>query len=111
LKRAIEPHIELILIALHQLDDYIPATRQEFIDSRVLQDAILLQLFQVGENLARIRDLRPELFEAAPESWNRIIGLRNLVAHEYRRVDPNRIWRYLEHDLAEFRQTIEALKT
>jgi len=73
------------------------------------QDAILFQLFQVGENLARIRDIAPESFETAPESWNRIIGLRNLIAHEYRIVDPNRIWQYLEHDLAELRQTTEAL--
>ena len=77
--------------------------------SRVLQDAILLQLFQVGENLARIRDIRPEMLETAPESWNRVIGLRNLFAHEYRRVDPDQIWRYLGQDLADFRLTIEAL--
>ena len=82
-----------------------------FLQSEVLQDAALLQLLQIGENLARIRDIAPTVFEQAPESWHRIVGLRNLVAHEYWTIDPNRIWLYLERDLAAFRLTIEELET
>jgi len=77
--------------------------------SRLVQDAILMQLFQIGENLARIRDTAPERFETAPKSWTSVIGLRNLAAHEYRRIDPDRVWSYLDDDLAAFRLTIEKL--
>jgi uncharacterized protein with HEPN domain len=106
LKRAIEPYIKLILLALDQIESYVPETREEYLQSRVLQDAILLQLVQVGENLTRVRDNAPELYEAAPESWQRIVGLRNLIAHEYWKVDPDRVWRYLHQDLGEFRLTV-----
>ena len=82
MKKSVRPYKQLIIIALDQLVEYTPATKEEFLASRVLQDAILLQLFQVGENLARIRDIAPQQMESAPESWHRIIGLRNLVAHE-----------------------------
>lgn len=109
MKKSIQPYLQLILIAIEQLDEYVPATQKEFLSSRVLQDAILLQLFQIGENLARIRDISPEVLETAPESWNRIIGLRNLVAHEYRKIDPDIIWKYLGQDLTEFKISIDDL--
>jgi uncharacterized protein with HEPN domain len=111
LTREIEPYKQLILLALDRLERNIPASKEEFLQSEVLQDAALLQLLQVGENLARIRDLAPTKFDEAPESWNRIVGLRNLIAHEYWKVDPNRIWRYLEQDLSEFRLTIVELES
>ncbi len=99
----------MILLALDRIDRYMPTSKEAFLESEILQDAILLQLLQVGENLARIRDIAPELFEVAPESWHRVVGLRNLIVHEYRRVNPNRIWHYLHQDLPAFRLTIEAL--
>ncbi len=108
--KIVKPYKELIVLALDQLDEYVPDTKEEYLQSRVLQDAILLQLLQVGENLARFRDISPKTFENAPESWNRVVGLRNLIAHEYRRIDPERIWRYLERDLIELRQTVEELE-
>lgn len=107
MKKAVEPYRQLILLALEQLESYVPASRDEYLQSRLLQDAILLQLFQIGENLARIRAISPESFEGKPASWHRIVGLRNLIAHEYWAVDSERIWHYLELDLADFRLSVE----
>ena len=48
-------------------------------------DAILYNLVVIGEAAARIGD---ETRKQAPEiPWTSIVGLRNLVTHEYFRVD------------------------
>lgn len=108
--REIGPYLRLIFLAFDQIDEYVPATKDEYLKSRLIQDGILLQLFQVGENLARIRDLRPDLLETSPESWKRVIGLRNIIAHEYWRVDPELVWGYLDQDLLDLKASVEALE-
>ena len=47
---------------------YRPETGQEFLESQMIQDAILMRLQQAGENLIKVRDLDPEAFEHRPES-------------------------------------------
>lgn len=48
-------------------------------------DAVLYNLVVIGEGAARIGE---ETRERAPEiPWTSIVGLRNLVTHEYFRVD------------------------
>lgn len=50
-KRA-EPYILLAERALSQLEQYVPDSEKAFLDQPVLQDAVLLQLLQIGENLS-----------------------------------------------------------
>lgn len=52
---------------------------------RKTSDAVLYYLVVIGEAAAQISD---ETRAQAPEiPWTRIVGLRNLIAHEYFRVD------------------------
>ena len=79
----------------------------QFLEQQLLQDAILMRLHQIGENLVRIRDLDEEAFQHAPDSWHRLIGLRNVISHEYEKVKPRLIWRIVDQELPRFRATIE----
>ena len=94
--------------ALDQLETYIPPSEEIFLEQRVLQDAILLQIFQIGENLAQLRSRWPQGFARAPESWRQIIGFRNTIAHGYERVKIPLVWKYLTEDLPELRATLLA---
>ena len=41
----------------------------------MVQDAILMQLQEIGENLARIRHLDEDVFSRdSPDSWHKLIG-------------------------------------
>lgn len=52
---------------------------------RKTSDAVLYNLVVIGEAAAEISD---ETRAAAPEiPWTQIVGLRNLLAHEYFRID------------------------
>lgn len=69
--------------------------------------AILYHLQVIGE---ACRSLSPELKRANPDvPWARIVGLRNIIVHEYFDVDLNRVWSVIENDLPLFERQIEAI--
>lgn len=63
----------------------------------LLHDALLFQFVVIGE---AVKHLRSETRELAPEiPWADIAGLRDLIAHEYFRIDIHRVLAIVEHDL------------
>jgi uncharacterized protein with HEPN domain len=107
MKKSARPHLILIEQALDQIDSYRPASEREFLDQQIAQDAILMRLQQIGENLIKIRDLAPEAFERVPESWNKLIGLRNVISHAYDTIEVEIIWEIISQELTPFRSTIK----
>jgi uncharacterized protein with HEPN domain len=64
---------------------------------RKTSDAVLYNLVVVGEAAAQISD---ETRARAPEiPWPKIVGLRNLIAHEYFRIDLDVIQAIIEEQL------------
>lgn len=73
----------------------------------LLHDALLFQLVVIGE---AVKHLTPETRQAAPEiPWIDIAGLRDLIAHEYFRIDIHRVLEVVEHDLPPLEQAISRL--
>lgn len=73
----------------------------------LLHDALLFQFVVIGE---AVKNLRPETRESAPEiPWADIAGLRDLIAHEYFRIDIHRVLEIVERDLPPLEQAIAAL--
>ena len=66
-------------------------------DDPLLHDALLFQFVVIGE---AVKHLASETREAAPEiPWADIAGLRDLIAHEYSRIDIHRVLEIVEHDV------------
>ncbi len=93
------PHLTIIHDSIQAIDDYLPDTREEFRSSRLIRDAVLLNLSIIGEQLIQMRKANPARFEeTSHDSWIRMMGLRNVIAHAYETVDIDVIWRILtEH--------------
>ncbi len=73
-------------------------------ESRLLHDALLFQFVVIGE---AVKHLAPETRDSAPEiPWTDIAGLRDLIAHEYFRIDIQRVLQIVERDLPPLSQTI-----
>lgn len=53
-------------------------------------DAVLLNLEQIGETAKKLSDEVKKLYKDI--EWNKIIGLRNLISHEYEGVDVTLIY-------------------
>ena len=74
---------------------------------RKTSDAVLFNLVVIGEAAAQISD---ETRARAPEiPWTRIVGLRNLIAHEYFRIDLDVIQAIVSEQLDQLHKTAERL--
>lgn len=76
-------------------------------DAAVLHDALLFQFVVIGE---AVKHLAPETLESTPEiPWADVAGLRDLIAHEYFRIETDRVLEIVERDLPPLEQAIDRL--
>jgi uncharacterized protein with HEPN domain len=76
-------------------------------DAVLLHDALLFQFVVIGE---AVKHLAAETRESEPEiAWADVAGLRDLIAHEYFRVDIERVLEIVERDLPPLEQAIDRL--
>jgi uncharacterized protein with HEPN domain len=72
-----------------------------------LHDALLFQFVVIGE---AVKNLAPQTRESAPEiPWADVAGLRDLIAHEYFRIEIDRILAIVERDLPPLERAIDRL--
>jgi uncharacterized protein with HEPN domain len=75
----------------------------------LLHDALLFQFVVIGE---AVKHLAQRSRESAPEiPWTDIAGLRDLIAHEYFRIDIHRVLEIVEGDLPALEQAVDRLLT
>jgi uncharacterized protein with HEPN domain len=105
-----EPHLILIRDALAQIEDYRPADETIFLGHAMAQDAILMRLQEIGENLARMRHHDEVAFvDLGDDSWLQLIGLRNVISHGYHHIRPDQIWQIITEELPLFAATLADL--
>jgi uncharacterized protein with HEPN domain len=92
---------------LQRIREYTSDGRQQFMNDRKTQDAVIRNLEIVGQI---VRDLDPEsLAKQRPEvPWARIAGTRNILAHQYLGVDLSLIWNIVERELAPLEHAIQS---
>ena len=93
-----------------RIRQYLPPDEATFLSHAMAQDAILMRLQEMGENLARMRHIGDDAFAAiAADSWNRLIGLRNIISHGYHQIQAEQIWQIVTEELPAFAATIDAV--
>lgn len=107
--RAPDPYIQAALDSVSAIDSYRPDQEQAFLSDSKTQDAVLMRFLDVGENLSRVRQNFPEFWDThASDDWQKAIGLRNVVAHDYGSVDLRVIWRVVTRDLPRLSESLRA---
>lgn len=110
MRKSPQPYLILIQRALTHIEHYRPPDKAQFLAQPMAQDATLMRLQVIGENLAQIRRLDDHAYhEMAHDSWNKLIGLRNIISHGYEAIDFEEIWQIVTDELPAFAATIEAL--
>ena len=78
-----------------------------FLADEMRQDAILRQLTILGE---AAKQVSPECRMAHPEIlWQKIAGFRDVVVHQYFRVNLPEVWRIATEDLLTLKRSLEPL--
>lgn len=86
-------YFELAIRAGERVKRYLPASKEEFFNSPIVQDAVCMRLQEMGENLSKVRKEFPIIFyKNANERWYDLVGLRNAISHTYTEIDMNTVW-------------------
>ncbi len=93
--------------AIHKIEKYSIQGKTAFFDNELIQSWILLHLQAIGE---AARSMNAEIYEQHPEvSWRDIIDFRNLLVHEYFRIDLELVWQIVAQEIPKLKQQINSI--
>ena len=82
-------------------------TWEQFKDDDLIQNAVMRQIQIIGEAARKVSAQYQQEHTEIP--WNKIIGMRNRLVHEYFNIIPRRVWDVVEKDIPELIRLIEPL--
>ena len=71
------------------------------------RDACALRVLQIGENTNSLSEECRDRFSQIP--WHEIVGLRNIIAHEYGDIDGEVLWEIATEDIPSLRTEVEKI--
>ena len=100
-------YLESIRDCVERIAEYTAAGEQAFLASRLIQDGVIRNLEVIGE---ATKNLSSELRDANPAiPWRQIAGMRDVLIHDYLKVNLARVWRTVVTDRPPLRDTITRL--
>lgn len=100
-------YLDNIRECIENIEIYTSEGEEVFKQSRLIQDAVIRNLEIIGEATKRL----PEEFRAqyTQVSWKTMAGLRDVLIHDYLKVDINRVWKIIEINLPDLETQIKAI--
>ena len=101
--------LRAIASAVSEIEQFaVGRTETDYFTDSMLRSAMLWQLVRIGET---IRELARDDLAVASQitEFREIIGVRNLLIHQYHIVEHNLVWQYVQTDLPRLRDHVEAL--
>ncbi len=80
---------------------------EDFSKNEVLIDAIVARFIVIGEAASHLTENTRHQFPDIP--WRKIIGLRNLVVHEYFKIDLPILWKIISVDLPTTKAQLDSI--
>ncbi|HUV63758.1 MAG TPA: DUF86 domain-containing protein [Sedimentisphaerales bacterium] len=112
----IREKLEQIEESLHRIERRFSSIRspKDFTANEVnldKLDAIAMMLIAVGESFKKIDiETDGQWLEKYPEiDWRGVIGLRNVLAHDYFDIDPEEIYKICQRDVPQLLNTVQRM--
>jgi uncharacterized protein with HEPN domain len=96
-----------ILEAIERIERYAVQGREAFERNELIQTWFTQNLQVIGE---AARSLSLEIRDQHPDiPWKKIIGMRNILTHNYFEIDFDIVWAVVERELPTLKQDIERI--
>lgn len=106
--RSVLLYIKDILEAARLIQEYTEAVRYEdFVTNVEKQNSVLRRIEIIGEATKRIPPSIQREYPHLP--WREIAGTRDIIVHEYFRVDVDLVWDMVQKDIPELITTVERI--
>ncbi|MGH7961399.1 MAG: HepT-like ribonuclease domain-containing protein [Candidatus Binatia bacterium] len=93
--------------AIERIEKYATQGQEAFAQDELIQTWIVHHLQIIGE---AARALSSDLRDQHPEMpWSNIIGMRNILVHDYFGIDVDVVWAVVERDLPDLKLQIETI--
>lgn len=98
-------HLKLILDSARKIKEYIGSVGfNDFINDGKTQSAVIMQLHVIGELVKKVPE---EIKSKSNLPWKQMIGMRDMISHEYFGLDLEQIWKTSTEDVLELENEIK----
>lgn len=104
-----QQRLEDILRAIDSILEHQPDSKEDLRTDEPIRSHLKLKLQIIGEAAANLEPEVRERTSAIP--WREIVGMRNILVHDYESVDLDILWDVVENELPALRSQIEELLT
>ncbi|MBS9391894.1 MAG: DUF86 domain-containing protein [Dolichospermum sp. LBC05a] len=92
---------------MERIEEYTKGGKEEFMQNKMIQDAVIRNFEIIGEATKR---LSPELRSQYSEvPWQQMAGLRDVLIHDYLKVNLNLVWQIIEQNLSNLKRQVTAI--
>lgn len=96
-----------ILEAIERINKYAVQGRQSFEENELIQTWFIQNLQIIGE---ASRALSADIREENPQvPWSQIIGMRNILTHNYFEIDLDVVWLVIDRELPNLKPQIDSI--
>lgn len=100
-------YLEYILERIQRIENYTQGDKSVFMDSTLVQDAVIRNLQTMTESTQRLSDSLKSTHPSV--DWRAIAGFRNILVHDYLGLDLERTWEVIEKRLPSLKADIEKM--
>ncbi len=105
MKKNVKIFLEHILEAINLIEGYVKdKEKSDFLKSIQLQDSVIRRIEIIGEAIKNIPSEFKGIHEDIP--WKAIIGMRDILIHQYFGVDLELTWEVIKVDLPKLKKSI-----
>lgn len=101
-------YIEQILDAIEKVEEYTKDGQAVFVNTALIQDAVIRNIEVIGEVAKRISDDFKNLNRDIP--WRKMAGIRDVLIHDYDSIDMNILWNVVEVELPKIKLSLNSAK-
>jgi uncharacterized protein with HEPN domain len=93
---------------IDRIEKFTAGGQTEFFQSDLVQFAVLRSLQTLAESVKRLSAILKDGHPEVP--WKDIIGLRNILVHDYLAIDADEVWKIVELDLPLLKRQIAVIR-